>query len=162
METIEYRNADKSSWGDGPWQDEPDKKQWPDAATGLPCLAVRNSGGAWCGYVGVPAGHPLHGKDYDHVDVECHGGLTFAKGCGHSADPSVGICHVPSPGEPDDTWWFGFDCAHFGDKCPAYSNRWGAKDWAERYRTLRYVEREVAKLARQIAELPAESEERKR
>lgn len=36
METLEYRTKDKSTWGDGPWQQEPDKKQWQDAATGLP------------------------------------------------------------------------------------------------------------------------------
>jgi hypothetical protein len=38
MDTIEYRTIDKSQWGPGPWQDEPDKKQWQDEATGLPCL----------------------------------------------------------------------------------------------------------------------------
>ena len=30
MQTIEYKTLDKSKWGDGPWQDEPDKKQWLD------------------------------------------------------------------------------------------------------------------------------------
>ena len=57
METIEYRTMDKSVWGPGPWQNEPDKRQWQDEATGLPCLIVRNSMGALCGYVGVSEGH---------------------------------------------------------------------------------------------------------
>ena len=30
-----------------------------------------------CGYLGVPKDHPWYGKDYDEVDVEVHGGLTY-------------------------------------------------------------------------------------
>lgn len=155
MDTIEYRTADKSAWGAGPWQDEPDKKQWRDEATDLACLIHRNDGGAWCGYVGVPPGHPFHGKDYDEVSVDAHGGLTFAAGCGHSADPSRGICHVPSPGEPDDVWWLGFDCSHLGDASPAYAAVCGSMGLSALgqgvYRDLAYVEREVRYLAAQIA-----------
>ena len=82
VETIEYRGVvDKSTWGDGPWQAEPDKKQWSDPATGLPCLIVRGPVGALCGYVGVSPDHPLYGKGHDDLDVEVHGGLTFARGC---------------------------------------------------------------------------------
>lgn len=195
MQTIEYRHADKSTWGRGPWLTEPDKKQWQDQATGVPCLAVRNHSGAWCGYVGVPPGHPAHGKDYDSVDVEVHGGLTFADKCADASPDSWArlqkrlrdavsearqypkgdaaqliqrctaagqdydtfveyvrahhICHLPEPGEPDDVWWFGFDCAHFGDCSPAYDNL--LRDGE--YRTLEYVEHEVGALARQLAAL---------
>ena len=81
MEFKEYRTTDKSAWNRGPWDQEPDKRQWQDEATGLPCLIVRGPAGALCGYVGVPEGHPAHGKDYDDVEVSCHGGLTFARGC---------------------------------------------------------------------------------
>lgn len=28
-------------WGTGPWVGEPDKAQWEDETTGLPCLALR-------------------------------------------------------------------------------------------------------------------------
>lgn len=110
MQTIEYRTVDKSGWSDGPWQSEPDKRQWQDEETGLPCLIVRGPAGALCGYVGVSPEHPWHGKGYSacvspsrHEDhegddegyhynctpcgvVSVHGGLTFAKGC---ADMSV-------------------------------------------------------------------------
>lgn len=41
MKTIEYRTDDKSGWQPGPWMNEPDKKQWQDPETGLPCLIVR-------------------------------------------------------------------------------------------------------------------------
>ncbi len=30
METKEWRFIDKSKWGEGPWQSEPDKMQWLD------------------------------------------------------------------------------------------------------------------------------------
>ena len=71
MERIEYRDVvDKSQWGDGPWQSEPDKIQWQDAATGLPCLIVRGPVGALCGYVGVPKTHPAYGLHYDGCTTE--------------------------------------------------------------------------------------------
>ena len=64
MKQIEYRTKDKTTWGPGPWQQEPDKAQWKDEATGLPCLIVRNHSGAWCGYVGLSEGHSFYGKSY--------------------------------------------------------------------------------------------------
>lgn len=81
MEQREWRTMDKSAWGHGPWQDEPDKAQWTDAATGLPCLIVRNSVGSLCGYVGVKKGHRYFEVGYDDCDLEAHGGLTFSSTC---------------------------------------------------------------------------------
>ena len=155
MKTLSWTTIDKSSWKRGPWDSEPDKKQWEDPTTHLPCLIVRNHGGALCGYVGVPQGHPWHGKSYSEealYDISVHGGLTFAKGCGHDADPSTGICHLPDPGEPDNTWWFGFDCAHHMDLSPGYESyhRFHAN---ETYRDLAYVEREIASLALQLQQV---------
>lgn len=72
METREYRTVDKSAWGPGPWQDEPDKRQWQDEATGLPCLIVRNPAGALCGYVGVSKEHPAFGLAADGTPHEEH------------------------------------------------------------------------------------------
>jgi hypothetical protein len=86
MKTIEYR-IDKSTWGEGPWQQEPDKLQFCDEATQLPCLIVRASvSGSLCGYVGVTEGHPAFGLKYDAVDVSVHGGLTFAGSCPARSD----------------------------------------------------------------------------
>lgn len=110
MQTIEYSTADKSQWGHGPWLQEPDKVQWKDEETGLPCLIVRNRGGAWCGYVGVSEGHKFYGIGYsscvhgaacptpkdgeyhycEHRPesfLEAHGGITFADFCSsHTAE----------------------------------------------------------------------------
>jgi hypothetical protein len=60
MRTKTETFRDKAAFGPGPWQEEPDKIQWLDDATGLPCLVVRNDWGTLCGYVGVGPGHPLY------------------------------------------------------------------------------------------------------
>jgi len=155
MNRIEYRFRDRSRWGSGPWQDEPDKVQWPDEATGLPCLAVRGPGGHWCGYVGVAEGHRCFKVDCDGVDADVHGGLTFASLC--AEDGEHGICHIPGSGEPDHVWWLGFDCAHLCDISPEWSeygrSRW--RDYDAVYRDLPYVQRECARLAAQLAQQAA-------
>jgi hypothetical protein len=138
-----------------------------DEETGLPCLIVRGPVGALCGYVGVPVGHPWHGLGYDDVGngpepedydpdwyPDVHGGLTYAGACRHTSDPASGICHVPEPGEPDDVWWLGFDCAHYGDKTnissPAHI-RDRYPHAGDVYRDVAYVKAECARLAQQAA-----------
>ena len=161
METKEYRTFDKSEWGDGPWMSEPDKLQWQDEATGLPCLIVRNTRvtGALCGYVGLAEGHPDFGKGYDDVPVEVHGGLTFAEFCRDSDDEAEGICHRPAPGEPDHVWWLGFDCSHASDISPRMETIY--RKWPlgrtlygggleETYKPIAYVKAEVTQLAAQL------------
>lgn len=216
MQTKEYSGyIDKSEWGDGEWQSEPDKVQWRDEVTGLPCLIVRGPMGALCGYVGVPNAHPLHGKDYDDCTINCdrgdsrwcdhtpehilsaHGGINFAHGCteidkekwqnvraampkwreeaakypkGDSAQRikeltpiiddydkwrerqvAISICHIPAPGEPDDVWWFGFDCAHSGDVSPGMSREYRMNIPGDTYRNVAYVREECRSLAEQLA-----------
>lgn len=150
--TREYRTVkEKLAWGDGPWVEEPDKVQWQDGASGLPCLAVRNRHGAWCGYVGVAEEHPLFGRDLtEFADLDVHGGVTFAATCQEGPE-ETSICHVPEPGEPDHVWWLGFDCGHFHDLSPAYEYR-NPTDLrvVGIYRTLDYVRAECADLARQL------------
>ena len=165
MNTIEYRWIDKSEWHRGEWDSEPDKVQWEDAATSLPCLAVRHpTMGNWCGYVAVSEGHPYFGKDYKDVgkeytdvetDIDCHGGLTFSGFC-REDDKEHGICHVPAPGEPDRVWWLGFDCGHAYDLAPglvATIESIGCRSWpGDVYRNLAYVQKECAEIARQLHE----------
>lgn len=143
----------KTQWGPGPWQNEPDREEWRDATTGLPCLAIRGPLGAWCGYVGVPPKHPWHGKNYDDVAADVHGGLTYSDKCsGH-------ICHTPAPGESDNVWWLGFDCGHGGDYIPVVAiQRFMTglpKGTYGKYRSLAYVKIECIALAKQ-AELVKE------
>jgi hypothetical protein len=110
---------DRSRWASGPWDNEPDRVEWRDEATGLPCLLRRGNPhiGAWCGYVAMPPGHPWHGAEYDDIDVRVHGGLTFSGPC-DEGDGTDRICHVPLPGESDNVWWLGFDCGHGMDLKP--------------------------------------------
>lgn len=140
----------------GPWHAEPDHVDFEHE--GLSCILHRGPSGAWCGYVAVPPSHPWHGKGYDDVRsadgdwVSVHGGLTYADKCQGS------ICHVAKPGEPDDVWWLGFDCAHHLDL-----GFWDLADmggrpsrvdhpelgWVSSYRSVDYVRRETLKLAEQ-------------
>lgn len=160
-----YTTVDKTDWGPGEWQSEPDKVQWKDEETSYPCLAKRGPGGHWCGYVGVPPGHPAHGLDYDAVRdlfpgwgedgyLEVHGGLTYAGEC-QKGPEETSICHIPDPGEPDNVWWLGFDCAHSGDLVPKYGGEFRAAH-GESYKPLTYVRAETARLARQLLSMAGE------
>lgn len=78
---------------------------------GLQCVVARTdlAGGETmlkhrCGYVRVPSGHAWHGKQYDDINANVHGGLTFAE-----IEPCT---HKDGIG-----YWIGFDCAHLGDSC---------------------------------------------
>lgn len=76
---------------------------------GLRCVTIFSMNGWRCGYVGVPKGHKFYGKDYCDIERllnygDCHGGLTYSSNQENSEYP------VES-----NLWWFGFDCAHFGD-----------------------------------------------
>jgi hypothetical protein len=158
VETIEYRTHDKTGWGPGAWQDEPDKVQWADPATGLPCLIKRNGAGSLCGYVGVPDGHPWFGTDGDDLDgggPHVHGGITYTGLC-QPGPEAASICHVPAAGESDRVWWLGFDAAHSGDFCPAYEARVreviAGPGGSETYRDRAYIEAQCAHLAHQVKE----------
>jgi hypothetical protein len=121
-----------------------------------------------CGYVGIRGSNALHGKAYGHelpkeyrdrlegqaigkrgiipifcmgtkegvpLDVwfDVHGGLTYANS------------GKEYPVENDgDLWWFGFDCAHSGDKT-------GHSPEGEE-RTLEYCIAECESLSRQLKE----------
>ncbi len=160
-EEITIPVADRTGWGAGPWDDEPDYETWR-TAVGYPAIARRvgrNFAGHWCGYVAVPPGHPWHKQGYDDIRTaegewpDVHGGLTYAEFC----NPKAGVCHVPAPGEPEDVWWLGFDCAHSADFRPGDGVYWrshGHPEWArpefgETYKTLAYVKAECERLAQQ-------------
>jgi hypothetical protein len=74
-------------------------RDWEDGE--FRCMIMRGPC-SLCGYIGVRKGNPIYGLDYDDVDIDCHGGLTFAK---------------EGDGEkwPTGYWWYGWDYAHYGD-----------------------------------------------
>lgn len=133
---------DKSSWGPGPWQSEPDHVRWI-SPTGLRCEIMRSHiTGALCGYAHVPRGHRYWGLSWRRQQraIDVHGGVTFAAVV------------------PGGRYAIGFDCAHYQDDTPALnalvqslgmpplpSPRFSA------YRSLDYVHAETERLAAQIA-----------
>lgn len=70
------------------------------------------------GYVVLPKGHKYHGKHYDDIDVDIHGGLTFSEEVNEEILEHWGSLLTK---EDIGCWIIGFDCAHYGDNlitCP--------------------------------------------
>lgn len=138
---------DKSKWGDGPWSNEPDKISWVDNATNLPCLIVRNSFGAWCGYVGVNHNHPYFRKHYSSLNLEAHWDVNFSN-FSQKGDVS-GVLHpIEYDDESNVLWYLGFDCSHYGDLIPLLQNPYAKSV----YRNAVYAMKGVESLARQLNE----------
>jgi hypothetical protein len=134
---------------------EPDKEQWADESTGLPCLLKRNPrSGALCGYVGVPEGHPWFEAPCDSIPLWAGDReLTYSGLCEPGPEDRT-ICHVPGPGEPDRVWWLGFHCAGTWDVMPGQDAHDAAEyGWepirmgGEAYRDAGYVKSTCATLA---------------
>jgi hypothetical protein len=107
---------DKSDWGDGEWNLEPDYASFIHDATAFPCLAKRNLFGAWCGYVGVDDGHPLflievEHEVYKYIDV--HGSVGSV---GYFPEDAVSFA------PPRRLWWIGFDAMQDTDLCPYFES----------------------------------------
>jgi len=164
------------------------EKDWTSKA-GLRCVVLALKMGHRCGYVGIEKDHPLYGHDYSkkadclqakseevmqgtigkrgiiplicasfdedrklspEIVFDVHGGITYS---------SFGN---PYPVESPETFWYGFDCAHFGDaKDPSIMSE-KQKEIELHYprlyndgeiRTLEYVASECESLARQLMEI---------
>ena len=144
----------------GPWDDEPDFREWRDAETGLLCRIARNmSMGFLGGYVALPRKHPLahprisRAREYDasrkwlgYHRIEGrfypHGGVTW----------QGKLPRRPGLKARGPHYWVGFDCGHSNDHAPGY--KWmlpyARPSDAHSYRTWAYVEAEVKRLARDI------------
>lgn len=151
---TEQTYIDKSSWPRGPWDTEPDRVVTEHA--GMPIILKRHPElGHWCGYVGVPEGHPCYGVSgecADPVPHDVHGGCTYARPC--DGDPEGGVCHVKVEGEPD-RFWLGFDFAHLGDRSPFRSSNIMREilgdHGGDRYWTVSEVEGEARRYAEVLA-----------
>ena len=122
---------------------------------GLRAVVVIHPAGHRCGYVGVPQGNPSHGKGYDDIDADVHGGLTYANG------------GKTYPVENDGLWWFGYDCAHLGDtrdpelmsgEYKKMYDKGMLRDMSfegDTVKTLEYCVNECESLAKQLSEVTA-------
>lgn len=86
------------------WDDNRTERGFEES--GLQCCTRTHDMGHRCGYVALPKGHPLFGKDWDKCydiapELDVDGGITFANGT-------------------DDTWILGWDAAH----------AWHKRDWS--------------------------------
>jgi hypothetical protein len=136
-----------------------------------------------CGYVGLPVGHSLYGKDYNDVisvkpettdrkiNVSKVGVINLL--CGVSQEQlsnnTIPIClafdvhggmtfaKVGLSTSNDGLWYFGFDAAHCDDICPGY-DKLMRFDENQVYRTFEYMKNETNNLARQIYEYESSKE----
>jgi len=137
---------------------------------GYRAVALFIHGSHRTGYVSVPPTHPFFGKEYNQdsglalppeteigkrgpIDVfvnsfketcdvgflfDVHGGITYSRS---GKD-------YPVENNPDENWWFGFDCAHLGDLREGET----ASPWEPMatHKSLAYVEDECESLADQL------------
>jgi hypothetical protein len=109
-----YSKEEKIKWfGEGEWVEEPDKIEF--SHNGFDCIVKRISikepfskeehyfGGHLCGYISIPPNHPFYGKKYSDLEIDVHGGLTYAE-------------------FENDGYWIGFDCGHSEDLVPSMAH----------------------------------------
>ena len=165
---------DRRPYGEGPWENEPDRVAWTDATTGYACLILRQRNGALAGYVAIGSSHPLWCYERDAIPPELgitpHRGLDYAALCDQYEAPEVRICHVghgqraqqttPLSADSDaaghaDAWWFGFTCDKVGDLLPKGNSRndKNREDGPRHYRDMNYVADQVVQLAGKLSAL---------
>lgn len=93
------------------------------------CYIKMTEQGHLCGYVVIPESNAIYGKDYNNLDINVHGGLTFS-------------------GLVDNEWLIGFDCAHLGDLIP----RWAGEPSMTNsiWRDPAFVKEELERLTKQL------------
>lgn len=142
------------------WETEKDEYEF--VSHGYDCYIWRNPELKFlCGYVKLPEGHPalqfkydnpngLASKeyDYDKLDVNVHGGVTFFGRFRHDKKT-----HKPGI-------WVGFDCGHAFDLAPGMQDIFsrigrplGTFQTNDIYRNADYVKGECSELARQLKEM---------
>ena len=68
------------------------------------------------GYVAVPKDHPYYGKDYDDIEINIHGGLTFSNSGSYILKEWENIEMIEGTSRDlENSWVFGFDTCHCGD-----------------------------------------------
>jgi len=91
-------------------------------------------------YIKIPKGHKYYEKDYDDINIDCHGGFTFA-----------GKDFIFNPIEIKNSWWIGWDYAHSGDYMGYYETdsplAGSGKKW-----TTKEIYKEVKKVIQQLKE----------
>lgn len=112
------------SWGDGPWNDEPDHEKWIDEETAYELEIVRSYNmGHLCGYVYFPPGFVLSERQRESLELKVHWGITYS-----------------------DEDKIGFDCAHHLDHIPSM----GVMLPGSSYKDFSFVREQLESLAIQL------------
>lgn len=121
---------------------------------GYRCVIVGQKLGHRCGYIGLPEGHKYYGKDWVDIDLNVHGGLTYASDSDNY------------PVKSDGLWWIGFDCAHWDDgkdfelikalasteECMFFKEMESMFPSGGTVRTIEFVEQELRNAVKQLKE----------
>lgn len=75
-----------------------------------------------CAYVELPDDHIWYGVDYDEIDLNCHGGVTYSR-------DYLGTKYKLVPGDCG-RWVIGWDYAHSGDAIgdSDYGKKWTTEE----------------------------------
>tara|TARA_Y100000296_G_scaffold79468_1_gene103460 strand:+ start:32017 stop:32700 length:684 start_codon:yes stop_codon:yes gene_type:complete len=162
-----YTVAKRHPEGSGPWNGEPDKLAWKDAASGLDCILLRQPSGVWGAFVAVSPSHPLWGFECDAIpsplDLTGHGEIDYAETCAVYEPEETRICHVGAhrqsgarvPNDEHDhtgdAWWFGCSADKPGDYVPHSPQPILAREHGETYRDIDYMYEVAVDLAGQLA-----------
>ena len=139
-------------FGECEWVDEPDAVSFKHQGFDSKVLRMHFKdgpnhifGGFLNGYVRIPKDHVYYKKEYDDIECEVHGGLTY--------------CQAELDG-----WWIGFDCAHTFDIVPSMELLYAHDEdmikirakypfssvWKRSYKNINFVIEECKKLAEQM------------
>lgn len=166
----------------GAWNTEPDELKWMTSAGYAAEIHRHPSLKHLCGYVGVPATHPLFGIDYNESvpgklmaalerrkqqPLGEHPAFTLLVACafGGGVEPRLAAVITVHGGvtfsgklrgADEALWWFGFDCAHMDDYSPGLDTRSFRVDGT--YRDIEYVKGETESLADQLLAIVADVE----
>lgn len=66
---------------------------------GFNCVVLAQRMGFRCGYVKIPKNHKYYKVDYEKIDADVHGGLTYGE---QSKEYPIAT--------EEDSYWIGFDC----------------------------------------------------
>lgn len=99
-------------------------------------------------YIKIPENHKYYGKDYGEIDIDVHGGLTYAHDYLYIDDTTK-----------VDGWFIGWDYAHWGD----YMGYFEDENWQQYHQfeddkkwTTQEIKEEVASVCYQLAEINEE------
>ena len=148
---IEFYN--KQNFPPGEWMREPDLCSWENV---LPCLAIRDMAmGIWKGFVAVEEGHLFYGKSIEDILKLPEGLDAFTTVYGGLS----GSGKLPAKYKEfaKNHWWIGIETANGGDLMPLLKldsdPNMTKLTSNQTYKDLRFIRREINKLAKYVSKL---------